>query len=52
MNSILLEFAIPVFGLMFVGIWLTAKEFKKELEAEEEENKREEESEKNVDDKK
>ena len=52
MNWLLLEVAIPVFGIMLVGIWLTAKEFKKELDAEEEENKREEESEKNADDKK
>lgn len=32
MTWIIIETAIPVFILMVIGIWITAKEFKKDLD--------------------
>ena len=37
MKWIVLEAAIPVFLLMVVGIWMTIREFKKEIKAEKKE---------------
>ena len=49
MNWIVLQTAIPVFILMMIGIWLTAKEFKKEFDAEEKEKKNSQEKDNNKD---